>query len=288
MRRRDRSTAPAARARSVMPPRIVGNSTAHPPARRLELPLDTHASAAAPPQLEKYRAVLFDLDGVLTPTADIHMLAWRTLFTEVFAEKGVERPYTTDDYYLYLDGKTRYEGVAGLLASRGIQLPWGSAEDPSSADTVSGVGNRKNDVFTRVLKEQGIAPYPGSLALVRRLRDEGFPMGVVSSSANARWVLTAAGILDYFPVLVDGVVAAEEHLASKPAADMFVRGARGLGVDPADAVVFEDAISGVAAGRAGGFGLVVGVNRGAGEQALLESGAHVVVDDLAVFAGDAR
>jgi HAD superfamily hydrolase (TIGR01509 family) len=150
------------------------------------------------------------------------------------------------------------------------------------------VGNRKNEVFTRVLTEQGIAPYPGSLELVRQLHDLALPMGVVSSSANARWVLTAAGILDYFPVLVDGVVAAEEHLASKPAGDMFVRGARGLGVEPADAVVFEDAISGVAAGRAGGFGLVVGVNRGVGEQALLESGAHLVVDDLAVFAGGER
>jgi HAD superfamily hydrolase (TIGR01509 family) len=232
--------------------------------------------------------VLFDLDGVLTPTADIHMLAWRTLFTEVFAERGVERPYTNDDYYRYLDGKTRYEGVAGVLASRGIDLPWGSPDDPASADTVSGVGNRKNEVFTRVLTEQGIAPYPGSLELVRQLHDLALPMGVVSSSANARWVLTAAGILDYFPVLVDGVVAAEEHLASKPAGDMFVRGARGLGVEPADAVVFEDAISGVAAGRAGGFGLVVGVNRGVGEQALLESGAHLVVDDLAVFAGGER
>jgi HAD superfamily hydrolase (TIGR01509 family) len=232
--------------------------------------------------------VLFDLDGVLTPTADIHMLAWRTLFTQVFAEKGVDRPYTDDDYYRYLDGKTRYAGVAGMLASRGIELPWGSADDPSSADTVSGVGNRKNDVFTRVLTEQGIAPYPGSLELVRRLHDEGMPMGVVSSSANARWVLTTAGILDYFPVLVDGLLAAEEHLASKPAGDMFVRGARGLGIEPADAVVFEDAISGVAAGRAGGFGLVVGVDRGVGEKALLDSGAHVVVDDLAAFAGGDR
>lgn len=232
--------------------------------------------------------MLFDLDGVLTPTADVHMLAWRTLFTEVFDRKGVDRPYTSDDYYLYLDGKTRYEGVAGVLASRGIDVPWGSSDDPSDADTVSGIGNRKNEVFTRVLKEQGIAPYPGSLQLVRRLHDEGMPMGVVSSSANARWVLTAAGILDYFPVLVDGLLAREENLASKPAGDMFVRGARGLGVEPADAVVFEDAISGVAAGRAGGFGLVVGVDRGAGEQALLDSGAHVVVADLAVFAGGER
>jgi beta-phosphoglucomutase family hydrolase len=245
--------------------------------------LNDHVRASALPRLEEYRAVLFDLDGVLTPTADIHMLAWRTLFTEVFAAKGVDRPYTDDDYFRYLDGKTRYEGVAGVLASRGIELPWGSPDDPPTADTVSGVGNRKNEVFTRVLKEEGIAPYPGSLRLVRRLHDQGLPMGVVSSSANARWVLTAAGILDYFPVLVDGVVAADEHLASKPAGDMFVRGARGLGVEPAEAVVFEDAIAGVAAGRAGGFGLVVGVDRGAGERELLESGASVVVDDLAVF-----
>jgi beta-phosphoglucomutase family hydrolase len=227
--------------------------------------------------------VLFDLDGVLTPTADIHMHAWRAMFTELFAEKGVTAPYTDDDYFTYLDGKKRDDGVAGLLASRGISVPLGTPGDPSTADTVWGIGNRKNDVFTRVLDEEGIEAYPGSLALVDRLAAAGIPMAVVSSSKNARWVLTAAHLLDRFPIVVDGVTAGEQGLGSKPAPDMFLHAARALGVEPAQAVVFEDAISGVAAAHAGSFGLVVGVDRGAGEEALRSAGASIVVDDLAEF-----
>lgn len=235
------------------------------------------------PSLEKYSAILFDLDGVLTPTADIHMHAWRSMFTELFAEKGIVEPYTDDDYYRYLDGKTRHEGVAGILESRGIRLPWGEADDASAEDTVSGIGNRKNDVFSRVLEEEGIAPYPGSLALVDKLESEGMPMGVVSSSKNAEWVLKAAELRERFPVVVDGVVAAHERLGSKPAPDMFLHAARAMGVNPTDSVVFEDAISGVAAARAGAFGLVVGVDRGAGELQLRAAGADVVVSDLSEF-----
>ncbi|WP_210506546.1 HAD family phosphatase [Naasia sp. SYSU D00057] len=240
------------------------------------------------PNLDDYRAVLFDLDGVLTPTADVHMHAWRAMFTELFAAKGVTAPYTDDDYFQYLDGKKRYDGVAGVLASRGIEVPWGTPTDPSSADTVCGIGNRKNDVFSRILEEEGVAPYPGSVRLLDQLQAKGVPMGVVSSSANAERVLVGAHLRDRFPVLVDGIVATREHLASKPAGDMFVYGARLLGSDPAHTIVFEDAIAGVAAGRAGGFALVIGVDRGVGEQALLDAGAHVVIEDLGVLAGGDR
>ncbi|MCU1438489.1 MAG: haloacid dehalogenase [Naasia sp.] len=216
------------------------------------------------------------------------MHAWRALFTEVLAARGIALPYTDEDYFLYLDGKKRYDGVGAMLASRGIELPWGSADDPSSADTVCGLGNRKNDVFSRIIDEEGIAPYPGSLALLDRLTAEGKPMAIVSSSKNAEKVLVGAGVRERFPVVVDGELATREHLAGKPAGDMFVYAADALGVAPADAVVFEDALSGVAAGRAGGFGLVIGVDRGVGEAALRKAGADVVIEDLAVFLGGAR
>ncbi len=234
------------------------------------------------PRLAEYDAILFDLDGVITPTADIHMHAWRVMFTDVFAQRGVAG-YTDSDYFTFLDGKARYEGVAGLLESRGISLPSGSPDDSSDAETVCGIGNRKNAVFSRVLSEDGIAPYPGSLALLDQLRVSGMVIAIVSSSKNAEWVLTAANIRDRFPVVVDGVVAAAVGLGSKPAPDMFLHAARLLGVEPARAVVVEDAISGVAAGHAGGFGLVIGVDRGTGAGALIDVGADLVVSDLRVF-----
>ncbi|BDZ47139.1 HAD family hydrolase [Naasia aerilata] len=243
--------------------------------------------SATLPNLDDYRAVLFDLDGVLTPTADVHMHAWREMFTALFAAKGVTEPYTDEDYFTYLDGKKRYDGVAGLLASRGIEVPWGSPEDPSTADTVCGIGNRKNDVFSKIIDEDGVSPYPGSLALLRQLSAEGKPMAVVSSSKNAEKVLVGARIRDLFPVVVDGEVATRENLAGKPAGDMFVFAAEALGVEPAESVVLEDAISGVAAGHAGAFALVIGVDRGVGEQALLDAGADVVIEDLGVLVGDA-
>jgi beta-phosphoglucomutase family hydrolase len=243
-------------------------------------------SASAPqalPSLDRYRVVLFDLDGVLTPTADLHMHAWRVMFEELFAEKGVAQPYTDDDYFVHLDGKQRYEGVSSILRSRGIELDWGFPTDPTTADTVCGIGNRKNDVFSRVLLEEGVQPYPGSLALLDQLRAKGVPLGIVSSSKNAETVLTAAGIRDRFPVVVDGIVAARETLGSKPSPDMFAHAAEALGVGPEDAAVFEDAISGVAAARAGNFALVVGVDRGVGPAALFDAGADVVVADLGEF-----
>lgn len=226
-------------------------------------------------------AVLFDLDGVITPTADVHMAAWSAMFNEFLAARGVARPYTDADYYRYVDGKPRYDGVRGFLASRGIVLDEGTPDDPPGADTVCGLGNRKNDAFTDVLRRDGMRAYPGSLALMDALEARGVPMAVVSSSRNARPVLEAAGLTARFACVVDGVVAADAGLPGKPAPDTFLRAAERLGVPAGRAAVFEDAVAGVEAGARGGFGLVVGVDRGAGEDALRGAGAHVVVDDLA-------
>jgi len=235
------------------------------------------------PDLTTYDAVLFDLDGVLTPTAEVHMHAWRAMFEELFAQWGIEPPYTDDDYFAYLDGKKRYDGVASLLHSRDIEVPWGDPSDPPSADTVCGIGNRKNEVFERVLRQEGIAPYPGSLALLDRLRDAGVPVAVVSSSKNAAEVLDVAGIRDRFAVVMDGVIAERDQLASKPAPDVFIEAARMLGAEPARSAAVEDALSGVKSAAQGDFGLVVGVDRGVGADVLREAGAHIVVDDLEEF-----
>jgi beta-phosphoglucomutase family hydrolase len=226
-------------------------------------------------------AVLFDLDGVITPTAEVHMRAWSTMFTDLFTARGIRPPYSDTDYFQHLDGRPRYEGVAGLLASRGIEVPWGDPSDPDSAETVCGIGNRKNAVFSALLEKEGIAAYPGSLAVLDRLGMLGIPVAIVSSSKNAVAVLAAAHLADRFPVVVDGVVAHDEGLPGKPRPDIFLAGAERLQVEPTHAVVVEDAISGVAAGAAGNFGLVVGVDRGVGSEALRDAGADLVVGDLA-------
>ena len=225
-------------------------------------------------------AVLFDLDGVLTPTAELHMRAWAEMFDALLTQHG-SAAYTDRDYFRYLDGRTRYEGVAAVLASRGLDLPWGDPADPTSAETVCGVGNRKNDVFFALLERQGIAPYPGSLALLDRLQSIGVAVAVVSSSKNAVPVLQGAHLADRFPVIIDGLTAEREHLASKPDPAMYLAAAERVGAAPSGCVVVEDAISGVASGAAGGFGLVIGVDRGAGADALHAAGADVVVADLA-------
>lgn len=240
-------------------------------------------TAAQLPDLTTYDGVLFDLDGVLTPTAEVHMHAWQTMFTELFSAWGITPAYAESDYFEYLDGKKRYDGVASLLRSRDVEVPWGDPSDPSSADTVCGIGNRKNDVFSRVLRAEGIAPYPGSLALVDLLQAAGVPIAVVSSSKNAEEVLRVAGIRERFPVVMDGVIAERDNLPSKPAPDVFAEGARMLGVDPARSAAVEDAHSGVQSAAAAGFALVVGVDRGVGADTLYASGAHVVVDDLSAF-----
>lgn len=239
------------------------------------------------PDLHHAAGVLFDLDGVLTPTAEVHMRAWQKVFDEVFARWGIEPPYTDADYFAYVDGKKRYDGVASLLRSRNVEIPWGEIADPPEAETICGIGNRKNDAFAATLRAEGIAPYPGSLAVLQSLREAGVPMGVVSSSKNAEEVLASAGIRDFFRIVVDGVVAENGHLASKPAPDMFLEGARMLGVDPAASVAVEDAVAGVASAASAGYGAVVGVDRGAGPEVLRAAGATGIVDDLARLLPDA-
>lgn len=230
--------------------------------------------------LTLYEGVIFDLDGVLTPTADVHERAWGNLFRDYFTEHGITPEYNQDDYYTHLDGKPRYDAVSSLLSARGVSLPYGATTDSVDADTICGLGNRKNVVFSQILETEGVAPYPGSLALVHWLIAHDIRVAVASSSRNAVPVLTAAGIADLFETVVDGLVAAEEGLTGKPAPDIFLRAAEKESISPANSIVVEDAISGVTAGAAGGF-TVVGVDRGVGEDALRAAGAHVVVSDLA-------
>lgn len=232
-----------------------------------------------------FDAALFDLDGVLTPTAEVHMRAWQALFTDFLTKRGfVDQPYVENDYFAYIDGKPRYDGVRSFLASRGITLPEGDPSDDPATETVCGLGNRKNLFFNAVLSDEGVLPYPGSVQLLDFLAGRGTKVAVVSSSKNARPVLEAAGIAERFEVVVDGNVGAQEHLPGKPAPDTFAYAAAQLGVPKDRAVVFEDALSGVEAGRAGRFGLVVGVDRGVGSERLIESGADIVVSDLSELA----
>jgi len=228
-----------------------------------------------------FGAALFDLDGVLTPTADVHMAAWRRMFTDYFEANGITPAYTDDDYFAYVDGKPRYDGVKACLESRGVDLPFGDPADAPGDATICALGNRKNDAFNAVLAEDGVEPYPGSVALLDHLESLGVPMAVVSSSRNAADVLKVAGLDHRFEVVISGKVAAEHGLPGKPAPDTYQYAAQQLGVAEHDAVVVEDAISGVQAGAAGEFGLVLGVDRGAGAEDLASHGADVVVKDLA-------
>jgi beta-phosphoglucomutase family hydrolase len=229
-------------------------------------------------------ALLFDLDGVLTQTAKVHAEAWKQTFDEFLRTRDGE-DFTEfdkhDDYDKYVDGLPRYDGVRNFLTSRGISLPEGTPDDPPDTETVCGVGNRKNELVLALIKERGVEAYDGSVAYVRAARDAGLHRAVVSSSANCKDVLEAAGIEDLFEARVDGIVADEQHLKGKPAPDTFLAGARALGVEPSAAVVFEDALAGVQAGRAGHFGYVVGVDRVDQADALREHGADIVVEDLA-------
>ncbi len=220
-----------------------------------------------------YEAVLFDLDGVITPTAEIHEHAWGELF--------VDHDYTEADYLQYIDGKPRYDGVRSFLASRGLKLPEGELDDPPGDSTVCALGNRKNALFNEILDRDGIAPYPGSAATLDLLAAHGVRSAIVSSSKNAVPVLEASGLGDRFDVIIDGIVAADLGLNGKPAPDGYLLGASRLGVSPERTVVVEDATSGVAAGKAGAFAVTIGVDRGAGHATLLAHGATFVVDDLA-------
>jgi beta-phosphoglucomutase family hydrolase len=240
-------------------------------------------------------ACLFDLDGVLTRTAEVHAHAWKEMFDAFLradaAARGIEYVEfrLPEDYTSYVDGKLRQDGVRSFLASRGIVLPEGAPDDPPAADTVYGLGTRKNDMVLALIHRDGVAVYERSITYVKAVRDAGLPRAVVSASRNCQQVLQAAGIEDLFDVRIDGTVAETEHLGGKPAPDMFLAAAHHLSVAPAAAAVYEDAVAGVQAGHAGAFGWVVGVDRvgGGHADALNAGGADVVVDDLGDLIGSA-
>ncbi len=238
---------------------------------------------------DKYDAVLFDLDGVITATAKLHAACWKKMFDE-FLEKHASRrgepfkPFEiATDYRLYVDGKPRFDGVRDFLQSRNINLPEGTRDDPPKTETVGGLGNRKNDLINEVIDSVGVEAYDGTITLARQIRDEGIKIAVVTSSQNCDVVLKAAKVDDLFVVRVDGNTILEQHLSGKPAPDSYLEGAKRLGVDPQRTVVVEDAISGVQAGRNGKFGLVIGVDRKGNGDELKKNGADVVVKDLGEF-----
>ncbi|BBC98177.1 HAD family hydrolase [Streptomyces griseofuscus] len=233
------------------------------------------------------RACLFDLDGVLTQTAKVHAAAWKEMFDAYLRERAQREgtefvPFdAVRDYDEYVDGRPREDGVRTFLAARGVHLPEGSPQDPPDAETVQALGARKNELVLRRIREDGVEPYEGSVRFLHEVRAAGLACAVVSSSANARDVLAAAGIADLFDERVDGVVTRERQLRGKPAPDTYLEAARELSVEPGAAAVFEDALAGVEAGRAGRFGLVVGVDRVGQAEQLRAHGADIVVRDLA-------
>ena len=235
---------------------------------------------------EQYDAILFDLDGVITDTASLHAACWKKMFDAYLqtraAQKGeVFRSFDiATDYRLYVDGKPRFDGVRDFLTSRGIQLPEGTPDDPPQAETVCGLGNRKNDLINEVIEDIGVKAYEGSVTLISQLHQQGFKIAVVTSSQNCTTVLRAAELDGFFDVQVDGNTIEEQHLAGKPAPDTFLRAAGLLEVAPSRTVVLEDAISGVQAGSAGNFGLVIGIARKGNADELTHHGAHLVVRDL--------
>ena len=235
---------------------------------------------------DQYDAVLLDLDGVITDTASMHAACWKQMFDAYLQQRAAERgepfrPFEiATDYRLYVDGKPRSDGVRDFLTSRGIQLPEGSPDDSPQADTVGGLGNRKNDLVNNVIAEVGVEPYAGSVKFIHQLRHQGFKIAVVTSSQNCEAVLKAVKLDAFFEVRVDGNMIRAQQLAGKPAPDTFLTAAQRLGVTPARAVVIEDAISGVQAGRSGNFGLVIGVARKGNAEELRHHGAHLVVHDL--------
>jgi beta-phosphoglucomutase family hydrolase len=234
----------------------------------------------------KYDAVLFDLDGVITDTASLHATCWKQMFDDYLQKRAAQRgqafhPFDLEvDYRLYVDGKPRFDGVRDFLNSRDIHLPEGNMDDPPHAETVTGLGNCKNELVNKLIEEVGVQPYEGSVRLIHQLGDRGFKIAVVTSSQNCAAVLRATKLDKVFEVLVDGNMLHEQHLAGKPAPDMFLFAAKLLGVEPQRAIVIEDAISGVQAGSNGNFGLVIGVARKGNPEELRRNGAQLVVNDL--------
>jgi beta-phosphoglucomutase family hydrolase len=234
----------------------------------------------------QYDAVLFDLDGVITNTAKLHAACWKQMFDEYLQKRANERgeafrPFDLAmDYRLYLDGKPRFDGVRDFLASRGIKLPEGNSDDPPQAETVRGLGNRKNELVSDAIERVGVEAYEGSVHFIDQLRRDGFKIALVTSSENCAAVLKAAKLDSLFDARVDGHMIETQNLAGKPAPDTFLMAARLLGVEPRRAVVVEDAISGVQAGSSGNFGLVIGVARKGNAEELKHHGANVVVNDL--------
>jgi beta-phosphoglucomutase family hydrolase len=235
---------------------------------------------------DQYDAVLLDLDGVITNTANLHAACWKQMFDDYLRRRAIQRgeefrPFDlAADYRLYVDGKPRFNGVRDFLRSRGIRLAEGSPEDPPQAETVCGLGNRKNVLVNKAIGDGGVERYEGTVRLIHQLRRRGFKTGVVTSSQNCSAVLKAAKLDAFFDVQVDGNTIRDQQLAGKPAPDTFLMAARLLGVEPSRAIVIEDAISGVEAGSSGNFGLVIGVARKGNAEELRHHGAHLVVDDL--------
>ena len=236
---------------------------------------------------EQVRACLFDLDGVLTDTASVHTKAWKAMFDDYLSQRATSNgekfvPFdAAADYRQYVDGKKREDGVRSFLSSRGIELAEGSPDDTGVADTVWGLGNRKNDMVQKVLRDDGIEVFDGSRRYLEAASAAGLGIAVVSSSANTREVLELTGLDRFVQQRVDGITLRDEHIAGKPAPDSYLRGAQLLDVAPDAAAVFEDALSGVQAGRAGNFGYVVGVDRVGQAEDLQRNGADVVITDLA-------
>lgn len=243
-------------------------------------------SRKSPITRDRHDAVLFDLDGVITDTASIHAACWKRMFDEYLQVRGrrtgeIFRPFDpVADYRLHVDGKPRFDGVRDFLTSRGISLAEGSPHDPPDAETVGGLGNWKNRLVTRAIEVEGVDAYEGSVRFIHALRGLGCKVAIVSSSENCETVLKAAKVDGLFDVRIDGATVEEQHLAGKPAPDTFLMAARVLGVEPARAAVVEDALSGIEAGLAGKFGLVIGVARRGNAEELRRHGAHLVVNDL--------
>ena len=235
---------------------------------------------------KEYDAIVFDLDGVITQTADIHARAWKRMFDDYYAKRGERdgKDYgqmdIETDYRIYLDGKPRYDGVQSFLESRDIDLPWGSPEDNPDLETVCGLGNRKNAEYLSVLKEQGVKPFDDAVEIVKKLRETGYKTAIISSSKNCKQVLEAANMLQMFDARIDGQVAAERNIPGKPAPDVFLTAVKDLGLEPSRAIVVEDAPSGVSAGKAGNFKLVIGLARDGKPDVLKTYGADVVLQSL--------